>query len=79
MCQHALQISDIGIASAHVAEVACMRLLVLITTAVRRDDGTVAGREAVHDWARTHPEVVQPVMIVVSMQCVTSHGLSGVS
>ena len=26
-----------------------MRLLVLITTAIRRDDGTVAGREAVHD------------------------------
>ena len=43
MCQHALQISDIGIASTHITEIARMGLLVLITTAVRWDYGAVAG------------------------------------
>jgi hypothetical protein len=43
MCQHTFQISDIGIAPTHVPKVARMGFLVLISTAVRRDNRAVTG------------------------------------
>jgi hypothetical protein len=43
MCQHALQISNIGIAPTHVPKVARMGFLVLISTAVGWNNGAVTG------------------------------------
>ena len=53
MLEHALQISDIRVPSPYVAQIAGVGFFVLITAAVRRDNGAITRRKTVND-GRTH-------------------------
>ena len=79
MRQHLLQVDYVGVPPPNVAQVTGVCLLVLVS---QQSAGTMVLKPAEKlstIEARTHPDVVHPVIIVVSIQCLTSQGLRGVS